>query len=134
MSRSFRLDLTANDDLGFKDALIVEDGNDVRFHDVAAVVERYLAMLRQLGTGKVQTRSQVEAESARLREANAIMAAWEPTGDGVNVNVVMGQGQTYDRNWQKGDRVVLAPCDGNGNPTLETAWALRDADAQVAEA
>lgn len=126
MSRSFRVELTSNADLAFQGLIFVEDGGDVRFHDVALVVERYLAGLRARGSDKVPTRSQVEAQQARLDAANRVMAEWEPTADAVNTNIMLGGATTYSRTWVKNGHAehVEAPCNARGEAIMETAEVL----------
>jgi hypothetical protein len=126
MSRAFSIQINATPDLAFSDAIHVEDGDDVRFHDVALVVEVYLAQLRRRGSEKVPTRSMVLAEKAKLDAANRVMADWEPTADAVNTNILLGGATTFSRTWvKKGySEPVEAPCNGQGGAIMETADVL----------
>jgi len=124
--RAFTVTINADDNLGFGDQVLVEDGKDVRYHDVALVVERYLAALRARGSLKVPTRSQVLAEKARQDAVNAILKDWEPTSDGISIVAVIGGGTTFSRTWVKNGHAehVVAPCDREGGATYETAEVL----------
>jgi hypothetical protein len=126
MSRTFQLNVTVNADLSFSDAIFVEDGDDVRFHDVAIVLERLLQNVRNRGSEKVATKSQVAAEQLKLDAANAILKDWDRTNDGVNTNMIMGGATTYSCTWVKKGQSepVDAPCNGDGSANFATADAL----------
>lgn len=136
MPRAFQLTVTANADLAFQDRVTVEDGDDVRFHDVAIVLERLLAAVRQRGSDRVPTRSQVLAEQAKIDAANKVLADWEETADAVNTTIILGGATSFSRTWRKRGytEIVEAPCDNQGRPTLETAAKLETWEPPMAEA
>lgn len=52
--------------------------------------------------------------------ALALPEGWAATSDGVNTHTTIGHGTVYSRNYQRGDQVVEAVCDVDGNPTADT--------------
>lgn len=138
MSRAFTLDLKVNADLAYQDQFGIEDGDDVRFHDVVVVLERLLYNVRARGSDRVPTRSQVAAQQARVDAANRVLADWTRTADAVNTTIVLGGDTTYSCTWvKKGNtEYVEAPCTGRGEANFETAAVLEkwEAPSKMAEA
>lgn len=125
MSRAFSLQAVANDNLDYDEGFFVEDGDDVRFHDVAIVLRHLLKKVEACGSDRVPTKSQVAAENLRRRAAEATMKEWAATGDGVGMTSVDGV-VSYSRTFVKKGYTepVEAPCNPNGTANLATTDAL----------
>jgi hypothetical protein len=121
MSRAFTLTVTVPDSFAFTDEILVPDGNDVRFHDLALILRKMAANCEARGPERVMTVSEVAAVKARHAAADAVLAEWEPTADGVSV--ING---VYSRTFVKNgySEPVVAVCRQDGLPTIETAESL----------
>ena len=112
----FKIEIEVDDAFVSQRRIVVPDGTVVRAHDVAVVLDAHFAQVRQLGTSRINTVGEDEAIQKRLDLANAVLADWNATADGWN-----NANGAFSRNWEKNGRVVEAPCDANGDATLETA-------------
>ena len=139
MSRACTVQLAVTTDLAYQDSIFVEDGDDVRFHDLAFVVRRWLANLERRGSDKVPTKSQVAAEQLRLEQANAALKPWTRTADAVNTNMILGGATTYECTFTKEGytEAIMAPCNADGSANWETVKVLgewKPAEPPVVEA
>lgn len=118
--RSFSLHVSVNDALAYTDRLVVPDGGDVRYHDVAIVLRALLASVERRGSDRVPTESDVAALQKRVDAAHAVLAEWEATLDGVSVS--NGVASRVYRHVSGAEAVAV--CAPDGTPTLETADTL----------
>lgn len=120
--KRFSLAVECDHDFNLTYTITVPDGVDCRAHDVRFAVEQLQHHLVNEGARKLPTVSEVAAIKAKQAEAAAVLAEWEPTLDGVCC-----MGATYSRTYTKRgfSEPVVAVCDADGNPTMETAATLR---------
>lgn len=109
---------------------VAPDGSTVLHADIARVLVLGVEFYTRAPAQRLLTVSEVAALRAR-EEASRIPPGWEPTADGIDVHLVLGGlgGASHSRRYQRGEEVVAAPCDANGNPTPETREVLLAADA-----
>lgn len=118
--RSFTLTVAVDPNLAFAERIAVPDDGDVRYHDVALVLRALLAKIERRGSDRVPTAADVRAFEQRVEAANAVLADWEPTADGVSV--YNGVPSRTFRHVSGAEMVAV--CDEQGRPTLETADTL----------
>lgn len=80
---------------------------------------------------KASERMLTESEEKAAAVARSLPDGWEPTADGINVEMMIGGPTSHSRTYQKDGRTVKAPCDAAGGNLPATREALLAAEVSA---
>lgn len=128
----YTFDGSVNDDGSWGLRAHVPNGQTVTKGDLVRVLLFAAAQLESGRADRLPTLAEEEALEAERR----LPDGWEATGDGINTEVVLGEGQRFSRTYRRMDGPVLvAPCaqDGSALPATRAALIEHDALTPIAE-